>query len=106
VERSNTIGNSDFAVCHRQKKTFDKGFAECNNRKQHTASTVSANSYLLSVFYRTLGKKKWFAECNSQKHSEKKKIFFFSQHILIDADMPNTLSLESGNGIITEYSTT
>jgi len=39
--------------------------------KQYTTSTVSANSYLLSVFYRALGK--WFAECQIS-HSAKKKV--------------------------------
>ena len=44
--------------------------------KQYTTSTVSANSYLLSVFYCALGK--WFAECQIW-HSTKKvvcRVFF------------------------------
>ena len=41
--------------------------------KQYTTSTVSANSYLLSVFYRALGK--WFAECQIS-HSAKTKVVY------------------------------
>ena len=69
----NTTGNSDFVVCHRHsaktKKHSAKALPSVTLDKQHTASTVSANSYLPSVFYRTLGK--WFAECQIW-HSAKK----------------------------------
>ena len=46
----------------------------------------------------------WIPQLNKINHhnAQQKSISIIS----IDADMPNTLSLESGNRIITEYSTT
>ena len=68
-----TTGNSDFAVCHthsaKTKKHSAKALPSVTLSKQHTASTVSANSYLPSVFYRALDK--WFVECQIW-HSAKK----------------------------------
>jgi len=62
-----------FAVCHRHSakpvKYSAKALPSVTLGKQHTTSTVSANSYLPSVFYRALGK--WFAECQIW-HSAKK----------------------------------
>ena len=67
-----TTGNSDFAVCHRHsaktKKHSAKALPNITLGKQYTWSTVSANSYLPSVFYRALGK---CAECQIW-HSAKK----------------------------------
>ena len=60
-----TTENSDFAVCHRHsaktKKHSANTLPSVTLGKQHMSSTVSANSYLPSVFYRALDK--WFAEC-------------------------------------------
>jgi len=54
-----TTGNSGFAVCHRHLakpiKHSTKALPSVTLGKQHTASTVSANVYLSSVFYWALG---------------------------------------------------
>ena len=55
-----TTGNSRFAVCHRHsakpKKHSAKDLPSVTLDKQYTASIVSANVSLPSVFYQALGK--------------------------------------------------
>ena len=93
---SPTTGNSDFAVCHRHSA---KALLSATLDKQHTTSTVSANSYLPSVFYRALGK--WFAECQIW-HSAKKKWFaecFSKIHSAKDYCLPSVFGITLGKPI-------
>ena len=65
LQVTTTTENSRFAVCHKHSakptKHSTKALPNVTLVKQHTASTVLANVFLPSVFYRALDKD--FAEC-------------------------------------------
>ena len=87
-----TTRNSDFAMYHmhsaKTKKHSAKALPSVTLGKQHTASIVSENSYLPSVFYRALGK--WFVSVKFDTRQKKVVCRVFSKiHSAKDYCLPS-----------------